>query len=396
MSSRKMPKNRLTPDQSKNLIVALNKLRKEYLTGTNESGKVLQHRNNYTYFLNFINDIGDKFNIHFILSTYDDISIITVKDNIFTKNLSAPSLKTKVFRSVRSISKSVKLLTKKNNSNIECNKGIIDTINKTPDSTIDDGKKEKLINEFNEFIINDNCLDIETIKKYTDNKIPFIIYNNGTTFNNKMFFKNDPELLKRIFAPYFKKINKIEELDEIIDYYFGIYRQIEELPKPPDDDPNFKNEYNELVKRLGDIKEFNLQRKVDELTKFDELMMQKLSGIKKFNVEYAKNSSTNNLGEGDNSITGFYKNSKKTIHRSMNRNRSRNLTNRSRSINRIKTNAINIKHLISINKKKREIEKEILNLRTKKNKSKFEIEKKNYDTLIDRKYAELNSLSYTQ
>ena len=346
MSTRKsIHKAILTDEQIGLLATELNKLKVQNLRYA---------------FAKLLNDIGDILNINIIvISDYLELRKIVLnklkKNQIFSNTLQEPSIGSSIKRKASSVKHSISRSFRRSSirNSKPCNKNIISRIFKTENPN--DDEKKDLITKFNEFIQNNNCVNQEILHKGTPYLRTHIINMPSDYKKNDTFLKADKGI---IYASFIANLNieddeKKTYISEIINFYFGVYKDLENLPalvKTEPSDSLLRKRLEELKKGLVyDVPNFNLIVDVESVID---------------SPEHKASSRTNN-SNGNNGNNG---NNTSSSSRSRSRSRSSSRSSTKKSQTRINTSKIlNLSTPILNLNKKFKLRKEILELLKKIN-----------------------------
>ena len=411
-SNNGLPKNRLSNILTSKLIVKLNKIKVKSL--------------NEYLFAKILNEIGNILNINVIFIKYDELRIRIIQDaNIFSDNLRQPSRKTRTLRSIRKLSKSVsrsvsRSLRRHNyiNNNKYCfDKSVIGEINTNENPTPEEEKK--LFNEFNNFINNNNCLDLSELRKrlnpktfdinefdiestdinqtLIDEYMYTLCFLNNNEFTNKKLEKlNKPQLSKTLIDFFTKNLTDEllkKEIEDIIEFYLILEPKLKadfDKIKIPAENDLFYAQIAQRLKKLKEGSDFS-EKNVDSVLEETDKELDDI--LKNLDKNKSKNSSTNNdyvLSNNNGNSTG----------NSTGNSSSRKITKKSHKnsskLNLDKTYD-NVKKEINLFSKKLKLRNEILKLNEMKmfekninNKDTTKIEKIIF--LLKKKTAELEEL----
>ena len=220
------------------------------------------------------------------------------------------------------------------NTNKPCNKSIIGKINSAAEQSSNE-IQINLIKEFNAFINNKNCLDVNEFQKRADveptdvkpiiaweNKSdsdsdsdnfdikltePYTstlcILNDLTSFTNTKFIKLNKEKVKTTIKSNFNinndELNK--SIDDIIEFYFGLNPEFKTI-KIPDHNLNNRANDNNLRKRLNKLKDFT--KKLEERNLFLSNDLDTLESI----LPFSDTNTNTNTNTGKNNKTPKSKN----------------------------------------------------------------------------------------
>jgi len=357
-----VPQNRLSKNQTDKLKFELNKIKAKYL--------------NKSKFSRMINDIGNILNINIIYLSFNELQInIIANIDIFTENLRTPTSVKSVFRSIK---KSIRKSLKRNTSTTCDEKTVISDINNA--NNITQEQEQELVNEFNNFINNDNCLELQTIlqslSKETNTNLSNDKYNytlcilhNPSHSDRKLKNFDDSTILyiKNLFTQNIKDEEDKKKIEDIIEFYLKIeddlLKDLNSIEIPNEETDFMRgiserlktlkesiqkgndNFFSDMSKRLIKLKEGmnpELERTIEETDKILEVFNE--------NYELENNTSTST----NNRTTNSSRKTKKS-------NSSSKKTKTSKKLN-LSGNKTNVEESLILLNKKTKLRNEILNL----------------------------------
>ena len=321
----KVHKDILQTFQTSNLKLELNKVKNRSLDKYD--------------FAKLLNDIGNILNINIIFILFIELKTITGNSDIFSNNLKNPSTFIRASRSIKTsgriVSNSVKKTLKinSNSTNKPCNKSIIGKINSAAEQSSNE-IQVNLIKEFNNFINNKNCLDVNEFQKRADVEpisawendsdnfkisltepytSTLCVLNDLTSFTNKQFLILNKEKVKTTIKSNFNinndELNK--SIDDIIEFYFGLNPEFKKIKIP---NYNLNNRANDTIlrNRLKTLKDFT--KKLEEQNLFLSNDLNTLESI----LPFSDTNTNTNTNTGKNNKTPKSKNNtKKSIKKSL-------------------------------------------------------------------------------
>ena len=357
-----VPQNRLSKNQTDKLKFELNKIKAKYL--------------NKSKFSRMINDIGNILNINIIYLSFNELQInIIANIDIFTENLRTPTSVKSVFRSIK---KSIRKSLKRNTSTTCDEKTVISDINNA--NNITQEQEQELVNEFNNFINNDNCLELQTIlqslSKETNTNLSNDKYNytlcilHNPSHSDRNLKKIDDSTIlyiKNLFTQNIKDEEDKKKIEDIIEFYLKIeddlLKDLNSIEIPNEETDFMRgiserlktlkesiqkgndNFFSDMSKRLIKLKEGmnpELERTIEETDKILEVFNE--------NYELENNTSTST----NNRTTNSSRKTKKS-------NSSSKKTKTSKKLN-LSGNKTNVEESLILLNKKTKLRNEILNL----------------------------------
>jgi hypothetical protein len=393
-----VPQNRLSKNQTDKLKIKLNTIKAKHL--------------NKSKFSRMINDIGNILNINIIYLSFDELQInIIANIDIFGETLRTPTLVKSAFRSIK---KSIRKSLRRNTSTTCDEKTVISDINNA--NNITQEQEQELVNEFNNFINNDNCLELQTILEslstQTNTKLSNDKYNytlcilhNPSHSDRKLKKFDDSTILyiKNLFTQNIKDEEDKKKIEDIIEFYLKIeddlLKELESIKIPTEDSEWFRNiteKLNALKKSIQDndnnfIKEMEKRSKklkegmnLDNLNLLESKTKTTKSMLNVLNEDYELLNSSNS---SNTNITP--KNSSRKTKTSNSRNTQ---TSNSKKLT-LSNYRKNIEKRISLTNDKDKLRKDILFLLKQKMIIGITLERKRQiEHLIMRKRRELEEL----